>query len=104
MRRVVVTGMGVVCPIGIGVNAVFSGLRAAKPGIDRIRSFDAATFPTRIAGEVTGLDTRSVTLPAGEGPALLRDRKSLFGIVAAREALENARWASARYQPDRTVA
>ena len=90
MRRVVITGIGATTPLGTGIPAFFDGLRAARSGIDRIRSFQADTFPTRIAGEVRDLDPRTLPLPAAERPALLRDRKSVFGLVAAREALTDA--------------
>ena len=55
MRRVVLTGAGVVSPIGSGLERFFVGLRHASPGVDLIRSFDASGFPTRIAGEVREL-------------------------------------------------
>ncbi|MFH2008175.1 MAG: beta-ketoacyl-[acyl-carrier-protein] synthase family protein [bacterium] len=90
MRRVVVTGLGAVTPIGTGVEAFAQALLEATPGIDQIASFDARSFPTRIAGEVTDLSLNAVELPAAEGAALRRDRKSLFGLVAAREALRQA--------------
>jgi 3-oxoacyl-[acyl-carrier-protein] synthase II len=72
-RRVVVTGMGVVSPIGVGRAAFFEGLATARSGIDAIRSFDAATFPTRVAGEVRGLDVASVRLPDELAAALRAD-------------------------------
>jgi 3-oxoacyl-[acyl-carrier-protein] synthase II len=90
VRRVVVTGLGVVSPIGVGVPAFFAQLRDATPGVDTIRSFDASAFPTRIAGEVRGLDLPALELPGVVRPALLRDRKSVFGLLAAREALAMA--------------
>jgi 3-oxoacyl-[acyl-carrier-protein] synthase II len=90
MRRVVVTGIGVVSPIGTGITAFFDGLRRARPGIDSIRSFDARTFPSGIAGEVRDLEIDSLDLPERERAALLRDRKSTYGLVAAREALADA--------------
>ncbi len=89
-RRVVVTGVGVVSPIGVGREAFFAGLAAGRSGIDTIRSFDASTYPTRLAGEVKGLDLESIPLPEDLGPALRKDPKSVFGVVAAREALDNA--------------
>jgi 3-oxoacyl-[acyl-carrier-protein] synthase II len=90
MRRVVVTGVGVVSPIGIGIPAFFTGIAEARTGVGPISSFDAQSFPTRIAAEVPG------PLPEiGEGlgawrAALLRDRKSAFAWVAAREAVQSA--------------
>jgi len=51
-RRVVVTGLGIICPVGIGVEDTWRGIVAGKSGIGPITQFDASTFPTRIAGEV----------------------------------------------------
>ncbi len=51
-RRVVVTGLGIVCPVGIGVDESWRGILAGKSGIGPITQFDASSFPTRIAGEV----------------------------------------------------
>jgi 3-oxoacyl-[acyl-carrier-protein] synthase II len=104
MRRVVVTGMGVVAPIGIGKDAFFEGLSEARSGIGPIRAFDASTFPTRIAGQVPLLDPNLVELDFEYGPAISRDPKSLYGLVAGREAL-NAAFGedgpSAHYRPER---
>lgn len=107
MRRVVVTGAGVVSPIGVGLPAFFTGLREARSGVGPIRSFDASGLATRIAAEVTGLDAaREVAgVPEARRAALLRDRKSLFGLVAAREALAAAFGAAGpggAYAPERT--
>jgi 3-oxoacyl-[acyl-carrier-protein] synthase II len=55
-RRVVVTGLGLVSPVGIGVEESWSALVAGKSGIGPITLFDATTFPTRIAGEVKAFD------------------------------------------------
>jgi 3-oxoacyl-[acyl-carrier-protein] synthase II len=55
-RRVVVTGLGLVTPLGIGVEANWEALMAGQSGIGPITHFDAASFPTRIAGEVRGFN------------------------------------------------
>jgi len=55
-RRVVVTGLGIVCPVGIGVDESWRGIVAGKSGIGPITQFDASSFPTRIAGEVKGFE------------------------------------------------
>src|SRR3972149_2539239 len=55
-RRVVVTGLGVVTPVGIGVEAAWQALCKGESGIRRITRFDISDFPTRIAGEVVGFD------------------------------------------------
>jgi len=51
-RRVVVTGLGIISPVGIGIPAAWSNIVAGKSGIGPITHFDASTFPTKIAGEV----------------------------------------------------
>ncbi len=53
-RRVVVTGLGLVSPLGIGTEATWKGLVEGRSGIGKITQFDAAAFPTQIAGEVEG--------------------------------------------------
>ena len=55
-RRVVVTGMGVVSPVGIGVDAFWNALLAGKSGVTPITEFDATDFPVKIAGEVKDFD------------------------------------------------
>ena len=55
-RRVVVTGLGLVTPIGNSVEATWSSLMAGRSGVDYIRKFDASTFPVRIAAEVKDFD------------------------------------------------
>ena len=56
MRRVVVTGVGLVSAVGIGTEETWKGLVAGRSGISRITSFDAAAFACQIAGEVQGFD------------------------------------------------
>ncbi len=55
-RRVVVTGIGLVSPLGVGTEETWEGVRCARCGIGPITSFDATAFSTRIAGEVKGFD------------------------------------------------
>ena len=89
MTRVAITGLGVVSPVGIGRRQFWSNLTAGRSGIGPITSFDASTFPVRIAAEVTDFDAARV---AQEYPQTvnLRDRKVLLGLAAAEEALSDA--------------
>jgi 3-oxoacyl-[acyl-carrier-protein] synthase II len=97
---VAITGVGVVSGFGIGTNALFTGLAAGASGISRIRSFDASTFPTTVAGEVPIPRADATWLGAALGDdefadglgatGGLRDRKVGFGLVAAAEAWKSA--------------
>jgi 3-oxoacyl-[acyl-carrier-protein] synthase II len=86
-RRVVVTGLGIVAPVGIGVAEAWSSILAAKSGIGPITRFDASHFPSRIAGEVKGFDV-SKWLSAKE--ARRYDTFIHYGLVATMEAIADA--------------
>ena len=87
-RRVVVTGLGVVTPLGNDLNSFWQGLITGQCGIDKITSFDAAPFTTQIAGEVKNFDPT----PAFPSPKEIRrtDRYSQFGVYAAWSALKDS--------------
>src|SRR5213075_165642 len=55
-RRVVITGLGMISPLGIGNDATWQGLIEGRSGIDRITKFDASAYACQIAGEVRGFD------------------------------------------------
>jgi 3-oxoacyl-[acyl-carrier-protein] synthase II len=86
-RRVVVTGLGFVSPVGIGVEASWSALVAGKSGIAPITLFDASTFPTRIAGEVKNFDP---TQFMDRKEARRNDRFIQFALAAADMAVKDA--------------
>jgi 3-oxoacyl-[acyl-carrier-protein] synthase II len=87
-RRVVVTGMGVVSPLGNDLNTFWQNLITGQCGIDRITAFDATAFDTQIAGEVKNFDP----LPAFPSPKEIRrtDRYTQFGVYAAWSALKDS--------------
>ena len=87
-RRVVVTGMGLVTPIGHDLNGFWTNLTSGACGIDRITAFDATPFETQIAGQVTNFDPT----PAFPSPKEIRrtDRYSQFGVYAAWSALKDS--------------
>ena len=87
-RRVVVTGIGCVTPLGIGVDDTWNAAIAGQTGVRRITRFDAGEFSSQIAGEIPGeLDLSDV--PAKEARRL--DRTIKLAVVAAREAIEGAK-------------
>jgi len=84
-RRVVITGMGAVTPLGNDVHTFWQALLAGHCGIDKITRFDAAAFDTQVAGEVKSF----VPGPAFPSPKEVRraDRYSQFGVFAGHQAL-----------------
>jgi 3-oxoacyl-[acyl-carrier-protein] synthase II len=97
MRRVVVTGLGAVTPIGADASSTWRAAVAGESGIDFIRSFDASGFPVRIAAEVKDFDPTQV---ASAKDARRLDRNVLLSLGAGREAVADARLEGA-YSPDR---
>src|SRR5882757_8273767 len=87
-RRVVITGLGVVSPLGNDLDTFWNGLIGGKCGVEKISVFDAAGFDTQIAAEVKGFDP----LPAFPSPKEIRrtDRFSQFGVHAAWQALRDS--------------
>lgn len=82
-RRVAVTGLGIVCPVGNTVEEAWENLVAGKPGIGPITRFDAAAFACRIAGEVKGFDV-SAYLPPKEARHM--DTFIHYGLAAGIQA------------------
>ncbi|NIO17312.1 MAG: beta-ketoacyl-ACP synthase II [Deltaproteobacteria bacterium] len=87
MRRVVVTGLGIISPLGAGVKRNWEAALRGESGIDRVTRFDASDFPTRIAGEVKNfkaddyIDRKDVKK---------MDRFIQFAIAAAEEAMADS--------------
>jgi 3-oxoacyl-[acyl-carrier-protein] synthase II len=84
-RRVVVTGLGAVTPVGLDVGSTWDSLVAGKGGAGPITQFDTKGFPVRIAAEATGFDGAAIF---GKRRARHLDRFAQLGLVAAREAIE----------------
>jgi 3-oxoacyl-[acyl-carrier-protein] synthase II len=96
LRRVVVTGMGIVSPLGIGVEHVWRRLIDGQSGIAAIQSFDVSDLPAKVAGEVPagiraegGLDLAE-WIPVKDVKKM--DRFIQLGLVAAIEAVEDSGW------------
>ena len=97
-RRVVVTGLGLVCPVGVGVEESWQALVAGKSGVGPITHYDASTYPTKIAGEVKGFE-----------PEKFMDRKEVrrndrfiqFALAAAEMAVADSGIDFAKEDPER---
>ena len=86
-RRVAVTGLGLITPIGTGKEAFWEGVRAGRLGVREVTRFDASELRTRIAGEVADFEPTDHI-----GPRHLNrlDRFAQFSIAATRLALEDS--------------
>jgi 3-oxoacyl-[acyl-carrier-protein] synthase II len=90
MRRVVITGLGVVAPNGVGKDAFWSACQEGVSGVGPIRSFDASTYPVQIAGEVRDFDVGPY-LPDGQKKSQkLMSRATRFAVGAAGLAVRDA--------------
>src|SRR5918911_1531583 len=88
MRRVAVTGLGAVTPVGNDARSTWRAAVAGESGIDFIRAFDASDFPVRIAAEVKDFDPTGVASPK---EVRKLDRNVLFSLAAAKDAVADAR-------------
>src|ERR671915_1929050 len=97
-RRIVITGMGTISPLGNDTASTWKAALAGESGIDFIRSFDASEFPVRVAAEVKDFEPPSA-VSAKEARRL--DRNVLLAVAAGQQALEDAALDS-HYEPART--
>jgi 3-oxoacyl-[acyl-carrier-protein] synthase II len=96
-RRVVVTGLGLVSPVGIGVEPSWASLLAGRSGIGPITLFDASTYPTRIAGEVKGFEPGDFM---DKKEARRNDRFIQFALAAADMAMKDSGLDMTREDPE----
>ncbi|MBV8526129.1 MAG: beta-ketoacyl-ACP synthase II [Acetobacteraceae bacterium] len=96
MRRVVVTGMGIVCPLGVGVEPVWQRLINGESGIRAIQSFDTKDLPCKVAGQVPAGTRDEGRLDISEWIPTKEQKKMArfiqLGIIAATEAVEDSGW------------
>ncbi|MDA8173534.1 MAG: beta-ketoacyl-ACP synthase II [Nitrospiraceae bacterium] len=86
-RRIVITGLGVVSPLGIGMEATWKGLMEGRSGVGPLTAFDCSQFPTRIAGEVKGFVPEDYIEPK---EIKKTDRFSQFAVAAATMAVNDS--------------
>src|SRR3954463_6222809 len=87
MKRVAVTGLGAVTPLGNDARATWEAAVAGRSGIDWIRSFDAEGLPVRVAAEVKDFDPTNVASPK---EVRKLERNVLLALAAGREAMDDA--------------
>jgi 3-oxoacyl-[acyl-carrier-protein] synthase II len=96
-HRVVVTGIGVVTPLGIGKDLFWSNLLAGRVAVDRLNRFDTAGYRSRLAAQIDDFDPADFL---SERRRRWMDRFSQFAVAAARLALDDARFASVGESPE----
>jgi len=99
-RRVVITGIGLLTPLGNSVSENWEALITGRSGIGQISRFDASDLPVRIAGEVRGFDPLECL---DRRDARRMDFFSQLAVVSAVRALEDAGWAQASVDPERAA-
>jgi 3-oxoacyl-[acyl-carrier-protein] synthase II len=90
-KRVVITGIGVVSPIGIGKKEFVHSLKTGKSGVTPITLFDASQFPTKIAAEVKDFNPRRILNNRAKILEVTDDRRVLFANCAAALAIEDTK-------------
>jgi 3-oxoacyl-[acyl-carrier-protein] synthase II len=98
-RRIVITGMGCVTPLGADLESVWSRLLAGESGVGPISTFDAEGFPVRIAAEVRDWD--SATLGGDWEIAPTESRQTQFAVGAAQMAIRHSCLTTSRFDPGR---
>jgi beta-ketoacyl-acyl-carrier-protein synthase II len=99
-RRVVITGIGVISPNGIGKQNVWEGMSGGKSGVKRVDGFDVSVFNTKIAAEVRDFDPFKLGLTHEE--VMRMDRYVQFGVVAADMAIKDSGLNFAKVDLERT--
>jgi 3-oxoacyl-[acyl-carrier-protein] synthase II len=101
MRRVVVTGLGMVTPLGCGVEHTWQRLIAGQSGVTRVERFDVSDLPARIAGQIPRGDGSSGTYNPDQWMEPKEQRKVdefiVFAMCAAKQALDDAAWKPQTY-------
>jgi len=97
-RRVVITGMGAITPLGNSVKSTWDGLKAGKSGISLIDEFDASAYSTRFGGLIRDFNVEEY-MPLREARRM--DEFLHYGIAAGKQAMTDAGFESAGYDPDR---
>jgi 3-oxoacyl-[acyl-carrier-protein] synthase II len=87
-QRIVITGIGLVTPFGVGVEPFWEGISHGRSAVRRISSFDPSTLPCKVVGEVRDFEPRDFLEPK---EARRMSRSSQFAVAAARMAVEMAR-------------
>jgi 3-oxoacyl-[acyl-carrier-protein] synthase II len=100
-RRAVLTGLGLVTPLGLDAEAFWGALRGGRSGVRPIGSFDASALPVRFGGEVVGFDARSYLDKKDRKRLAVMSRSAQLAVAAARLAAADAGLDPGRLDPGR---
>ena len=100
-RRVVITGLGVLTPIGVGVDKYWESLRAGRTGIRRISAFDASTLPSPLAGEIPDFDAKQYIDKKERKNLRVMARAIQMAVAAAQLAIDDGRVDKSKLDPTR---
>src|SRR5438132_11548797 len=103
MRRVVVTGRGVISPIGIGAKTFWDNLVAGKCGIRRIEAFDPSAFPSQLAGEVPAYKIGDFVPKSYRKATKVMARDIELAVVAADDAFKDSGLKSRAYTENPSI-
>ena len=98
-RRVVITGIGVISPNGIGKINAWNGFSQGKSGVRRVEGFDVSVFNTKIAAQVMDFDPFKLGLNHAE--AMRMDRYVQFGVAAGKMAIDDSKLNFSKETPQR---
>src|ERR1700730_3300436 len=88
-RRVVITGIGVITPLGLDVSSFWEGLRQGRSGVGNVQSFDTSALPVHIGAEVQGFDARNYLEKKERKRLGIMVRTFQFAVAAAQLAMED---------------
>jgi 3-oxoacyl-[acyl-carrier-protein] synthase II len=100
-RRTVITGLGIICPIGTGPAAVWSALAAGTPGVHTITRFDPSHLPSRMAGEVRDFSAKQLIEKSYRRTLNAMARTVEFGVIGCQLAMQDAGLAKGTIPPER---
>ena len=95
-RRVVITGLGAITPIGLNVNDFWKNIKAGVHGIGPITYFDTTDYKAKLAAEVKGFDAKNYMDPKS---ARRMEQFSQFAVAATKEAIEDAKLDMSKEDP-----
>src|SRR4051794_24429775 len=100
-RRVVITGLGIINPLGKSAPEFYAGLHAGRGGVRQIQAFNASNLPTRFAGEIDEFDPKKYIAKKDRKSLRVMSRGIQLAVCAAQIALDDSRINTEQLDPTR---